>query len=294
MPSGITHELIARSAAALLKKEERALCLAAPDYFYLGAQGPDLYFFYKPLEMKKNLGKVLHRGAVYRWFECLLSALTSRTGTEREKCLAYALGFCTHLEADGEFHPFVYRYLRENSCKKREHQRIENDWDVYFLRTLEGKEVRGYVFPFDLKKLSREGVLYAYLRDAAALFGKKIKKGAFKRMLLLFRWYCLHFHRRHFRYLLPVFPQLYPRRTPAEDVLGGERFSRLAGEKSADALFLLAAERSAERMREFLSALDGTPLPAAFSRHLLTGEKVPQACMAPPSRHPERSEGSGR
>lgn len=276
MPSAITHELIAKSAAALLGKEEKALCFAAPDYFCLGAQGPDLYFFYKPLEMKKNWGKVLHRGTIYRWFGCLLSALSSRGGIEREKCLAYALGFCTHIEADGAFHPFVYRYLKENGLKKKEHQRIENDWDVYFLRTLEEKEARGYAFPFDLKKISREGVLYAYLRDAASLFGKKIKKGAFKRMLLLFRWYCLHFHRRHFRYLLPVFPQLYPRRTPAEDVLGGEKFADLAGEQTADALFLLAAKRSADRMREFISAVGGAPLPDDFSRHLLTGERVPQ------------------
>lgn len=274
MPSSITHELIAKSAAALLNKEERQAISSAPDYFYLGAQGPDLYFFYKPLGMKKNWGKILHRGAIYRWFEAMLAALSSRTGGEREKCLAYALGFCTHLEADAAFHPFVYKYIKENGLKNKSHQRIENDWDVYFAAVMEETDVRGYRFPFDLKKIAREGVLYAYLRDAADVLGKKIEKGAFRRSLRLFKWYCEHFHRKHFRYLLPFFPQLYPNQRPNPAVLEGKDY-RLAGAESADALFLLAAKRAADRMKEFLTALGGAPLPEEFSKHLLTGEKVP-------------------
>ncbi len=274
MPSVITHELIAKSAAALLTSEERQAVAAAPDYYYLGAQGPDLYFFYKPTEGLKNWGRDLHRGTVYRWFSALLSALSSRSGAERGKCLAYALGFCTHLEADGAFHPFVYKYLKENNLKKKEHQRMENDWDVYFAAELEQKDARGYNFPFDLKKIAREGVLFGYLRDAADAFGKKIKKSAFNRMLRIFGWYCKHFHRRHFRYLLPILPALYPRATPDPAILRGEEFTRLSGAESADALFLTAAQHASERVKEFLRSVDGEPLPAAFSRHLLTGEAV--------------------
>ena len=275
MPSTITHELIAKSAAALLKREHRQAALSEPDYYYLGAQGPDLFFFYQP-QKKGNFGKALHRGGLFRWFEALLSALSSRTGEERQKCLAYALGFCTHLEADVAFHPFVYGYLEENHLKKREHQRIENDWDVYFVATLEEKGVRGYKWPFDLKKIAREGVLYAYLRDAANIWGKKIERGAFNRCLRFFRWFLKHFHRKHFRYLLPVLPQLYPRRTPDPEITENPLFSRLTKAENADALFLSAAEHSAERMEEFLTAAEqGSPLSAAFSRHLLTGEEAP-------------------
>ncbi len=274
MPSSITHELIAKSAAALLSKEERQHISAAPDYYYLGAQGPDLYFFYKPQQGKKNWGKILHRGRVYEWFCALIKALSSRTGEERDKCLAYALGFCTHLEADAAFHPFVYGYLKENKFKKSVHQRIENDWDVYFAATLEERSVRAYAWPFDLKKIAREGVLYAYLRDAAALLAITIKKGAFRRALNFFRWFCMHFHRKRFRYLLPFVPQLYPRAVPDPHILGGAQFARLSGEENADALFLTAAQNAACRMEDFLGCLSGSPLPSAFSRHLLTGEKT--------------------
>lgn len=273
MPSSITHELIARSAMALLKAEDRASIERAPDYFYLGAQGPDLFFFCKFFAGKKNFGKRLHRGGLYRWFTAMREEIARRTGEERDKCLAYALGFCTHLEADTAFHPFVYAYLTEKGLKKGEHQRIENDWDVYFAATIDEREVRGYRFPFDLKKIAREGVLFCFVRDSARRLGYDFRKGSFRRALLFFRWYLLHFHRRRFRVFLPIVPQLYPRRTPDPACLGGESFRRITGERDADALYLAAAAGAARRMEEFLAP---SPLPAPFSRHLLTGELMPK------------------
>ena len=274
MPSAITHELIAKSALALLPKEERACAEAAPEYFYLGAQGPDLFFFYRPLSKEYNFGKLLHRGRLYEWFSALLEGLKTRQGETLEKCRAYALGFCTHLEGDSAFHPFVYTYMEENDLKKREHQRIENDWDVYFAATLEEKTVYGYDFPFDLKKIAREGVLYEYVSEAAARMGRTFEKRAFSQMMLLFRRYLIHFHKRHLRYLLPFASKLYPKKIPDPGVIGGEEFFRQSGEKAADAdaLFLVSTDAAARRMQDFLRAAEGSPLPHTFSRHLLTGE----------------------
>ena len=271
MPSSITHELIAKSALALLTEEERTSVERAPDYYYLGAQGPDLLFFYEYFAGAKNFGKILHRGRLYEWFSAMHEELSRRTGEEREKCLAYALGFCTHLEADAAFHPFVYAYLEEKGLKKREHQRIENDWDVYFAATLEEKNVRGYTWPFGLIKIDREGVLYAYLRDCAARLGVELKAKKFSHALRFFRWFLVHFHKKRMRYLLPFAPTLYPRRLPDGAILSGECFTRLSGARDADALLLAAADASAQRMREFLSP---GPLPPAFSRHLLTGKPM--------------------
>ena len=45
MPSSITHELIAEAAAEAFPEEIRRLAGDHPDYFFLGAQGPDLFFF---------------------------------------------------------------------------------------------------------------------------------------------------------------------------------------------------------------------------------------------------------
>lgn len=276
MPSCITHELIAQSARALLPARLRQAVDAAPDYYYLGSQGPDLYFFYKPFSRRKNnLGKVLHREGVYRFSEALLSVLASRKGKEYDRCLAYALGFCSHLEGDAAFHPFVYTYLDETGAKNSVHQRIENDWDVYFLATIRSRSVFHYPFPYDLKRIAHDGVLYAYVRDAAGMLGRRISAGAFGRAVRLYRRYLIHFHKQRGRFLLPFLPAMYPRETWDPAILEGEDFSRLSGKRARDAdeLFLLAARESAERMCEFASCVEsGASLPASFSRHLHTGE----------------------
>lgn len=277
MPSSITHALIAKAALPLLPDAVRAAAEREPDYYLLGAQGPDLFFFYRPLSRKEyNLGKTLHRKNVYEWFSALLSALSGREGEERDKCLSYALGFCSHLSADAVFHPFVYAFLEHTAAPKKTHQIVENDWDVYFLREKEGKSAAGYRFPFSVKKIAREGVLFRYVRDAAASLGREVKKGAFKRMFRIFGWYLHHFHRAHFKYLRPLgFSYLYPRKKPTEGCLNGETFETLSGAKDADELFERAAEQSAERIGAFFEALGGKPLEKElFSRHMLTGESL--------------------
>ncbi len=279
MPSAITHELIADQAKELLPAAKQAAAFA-PDYYFLGAQGPDLFFFYRPLSRKEyNLGKTLHRGKVYAWYNALLHALDGFSGEEYQKCLAYALGFCTHLAADTAFHPFVYAYLKENGCKKKVHQIMENDWDVYFLREMRGKEVVKYPFPFSPRKMIQENVLFRYISSCAKeLERKPLKKGAFGRMLRFYGWYLKHFHRAHGRYLRPLGQgYLYPRTTPAEEFLEGKAYEKRPEGRSADDLFGYAVRGSAERMEAFLSALEGKPLPAPlFSRHMLTGELLPE------------------
>ncbi len=285
MPSSITHELIAREAPL---GDARAAVDAAPDYYYLGAQGPDLFFFLRPLNKKEyNLGKTLHRGSVYEWFSALKDALKTRTGDARDKCLAYALGFCSHLSADVAFHPFVYNYLRENNSPRRVHQIMENDWDVYFLRKLKNGSVWKYAFPFDLKKIDRDGILFAYLRDAAeALHRRPITKRAFHAMMRNFRLYLNYFHRgkgkgwQRFDRLFRIYglSSFFPHETPLDGVLGGDRFAELSENRGedADALFRLAARESAERIEIFYACvLGGDPLPRSpFSRHMLTGKEI--------------------
>ncbi len=277
MPSSITHELIAAQSLSLLRCNARELIERAPDYFYLGAQGPDLFFFYRPLA-GDNLGKLLHRTRVHDWFTALLKALPGHTGEEFEKCLAYALGFCSHLAADIIFHPFVYRYLGETGADRFTHQEIENDWDVYFLASLRGTTPENYRFPFDLKQISADGILFCYLAEAGRLFGRELSASAFRRMLAGFSAYLRHFHRAHGRILKPFLPALYPRETPSPAYLGGGSFQRLANGlgKDADALFRRAAEESAERICAFLEAFNadmGLP-ESLFSFHMLTGERL--------------------
>ncbi len=276
MPSSITHELIARESEELLPAGAKNAISCAPDYYFLGAQGPDLFFFYRPLLSRKhNFGRFLHTQKVYEWFSALMNLLPAE-GRARECCLAYALGFCSHLAADTVFHPFVYNFLRENGNPRYRHQRIENDWDVYFLRALTGRTPYGYAYSFHGKEIVREKILFPYLQACAKAVGKELSPRPFRRMMRLFWLYLTHFHKK--RRPLSTFGlgDLYPRERPDPAVLGGERFSALSLGKGGDAdkLFLAATRESATCISAFFdAAMSNAPLPKTlFSRNLLTGE----------------------
>ncbi len=275
MPSSITHELIAMETLELLPKGAQTAVSRALDYYTLGAQGPDLFFFYRPLS-GFNLGKFLHRNRVAEWFGAMLLSLCDRTGEEFEKCLAYALGFCTHLSADAVFHPFVYRYLEATNSPKGVHQEMENDWDVYFLKSIRGRSPEQYEYPFRLKEMAADGILYRFISDCTQKLGISLSAAPFRTMMRTFSLYLAHFHGRV--HLLSPFglSHLYPNEVPDEAYLRGKQFEALAGAKSADELFLRAANDGAVAVTAFLDAFNADMvLPKdIFSRHMLTGEQI--------------------
>ncbi len=279
MPASITHELVAWEALGLLPEKTREQIFSAPSYYYLGAQGPDLFFFYKPFARGENLGRSLHRTGVKAWFSSMLAALCSFTGREFSRSLAYALGFCTHLAADAVFHPFVYRYLRRTDAPRFTHQEIENDWDVYFSEKLRGERATRYIHPFDLSAVAAEGTLYRFLSETAGRVGKELSPAPFRRMCKEYALYLRHIHARHGRVLRLVgLGKLYPRETPDPSYLGGRDFYDLSDGKGADIdeLFSLAADGAATRVSVFLKAFNAdTVLPdELFSIHMLTGKRI--------------------
>ena len=112
MPSSITHQLIADEALPALPPEAARAAERNYDYYFLGAQGPDVFFFYRPLSKSEpNLGKFLHRERVFDVFTLFSCYLKTLAGEEKERITAYVAGYISHYCADTAFHPFVYNYL---------------------------------------------------------------------------------------------------------------------------------------------------------------------------------------
>ena len=285
MPSAITHELVAEQTLSLLPAEAAQIAHRAPDYYYLGAQGGDLFFFYKPLSKKEgNFGKFLHRHRTYRLFTAMAEYVTHADKEQKQKATAYCLGYITHYSADVCFHPFVYNYLAKTNAKRSVHSLIENDWDVYFLRTRKGREAEHYNFAFSAETLGEEEILFDLFSAIAPTLGREeIKKRPFQRALKNFERYLNFFHGKCYRKSrrlskivgLKALARMYPRRTPNKDFLEGTGFFELSGgiAKNADELFARAAADAARRIPLFLNALSGAPLPREeFNKHLLTGK----------------------
>ncbi len=297
MPSSITHQLIAEESARQLPEEIRTLIGKNPDEFFLGAQGPDVFFFYRVLSRSEyNLGKFLHRFRVFEVFSFFLSALGEGgplrlSSAAREKALSYILGYITHYCADATFHPFVYNYLGENHCEKRVHQQMENDWDVYFLRELRDMSAEKYVYPFDPKEIVKDGTIARLYAALGRKLGREdIEKSKFDGAVKTFGNYLKFFHgscysaqrgfagAERFFHAKPFLGALFPRENPEPDFLSSETFFTLSEErgKNADELFDRAVRESARLMKLFLGCLqDGEPLPKEeFSNGLLTGKPL--------------------
>ena len=290
MPSSITHELIATEAQKRLPAAMQSIVESAPAAYFLGAQGPDPFFFATAKGEGVNFGKFLHRNAVYELFSAFQRFLEALPAAERAVPLAYCLGYVTHYCADVAFHPCVYRYMQQNKLRKREHQRIENDWDVYFARKIAGKEAENYSFPAVVKLENDVKPLWKY---ASAELGRKIPHGAMRSALTGFSKYLRFFHRRCYSsqrrwarfdklFHIRALSCLYPSRSPDQAVLEGERFEQAANMeglppvKTADDLFERAVSQSVYRMMLFYDHIGGMPLPREqFDRHLLTGQHIP-------------------
>ncbi len=291
MPSSITHQLIADEALPALPPEAARAAERNYDYYFLGAQGPDVFFFYRPLSKSEpNLGKFLHREHVFDVFTLFSCYLKTLAGEEKERITAYVAGYISHYCADTAFHPFVYNYLNENKADRFVHQQMENDWDVYFLQSLRGKSAERYVFPFSPKKLSREGALFRLYQYLARKLGRKeLNRKSFRRALSGFEKYLKFFHKKSYASQkrwekAEMFFRaknrlscLYPRSRSNPEFLSGEHYFRLSEErgKDADELFRLSARESARLCAVFFSERAENFLPRKdFSRHFLTGKQL--------------------
>lgn len=298
MPSSITHQLIAEETAKRLPRELKETVDRAPDEYYLGCQGPDMFFFYRIGSKKEyNLGKFLHRYRVFETFEHFLRAVQQdgtnarvpRFGSEeRTQALSYILGYITHYAADSTFHPFVYHYLDVMKSEKFVHQQMENDWDVYFLRELRGRETENFAFAFSYEPLAAHKTvarLYNYL--SKNLERDEVKRRKFENGLKNFCRYLKFFHGKCYRsqrgwarteklfHTKKYLSALYPRKDPEPSFLYGAHYKELTNGKgeNADELFAAAVAEAVRLCGLFYEALEGKPLVRNdFGRGLLTGE----------------------
>ena len=290
MPSSITHFLIADEAQKRLPQPLQGIISAATEMYFLGAQGPDMFFFAKKANKQEgNFGKFLHRNAVYELFCAFLHVLPTLGEEERAAATAYCFGYVTHCCADVAFHPFVYRYLEQNALHKREHQRMENDWDVYFARKLRGMEAERYPYP-DIRTCKNAALLTLWEKASAALGRTPVSRAMLFGGIDNFRRYLAFFHKKcyasnkhwgRFDRLFHIhgLSCFYPAREPDHAILSGEAFERAANADSAlppvrtaDDLLERAVSESAYKILLFSDALGGAQLPKEqFDRHLLTG-----------------------
>lgn len=121
MPAAYAHLTFGRSVLRVLPEgKARTLILANPALFEIGLQGPDILFFYHPLNHHpvNRIGHELHE-------QSALSFLTRPVCQNADDLgLAYLLGFICHYTLDSECHTLVEYFIEKTG---KGHSDIETD-----------------------------------------------------------------------------------------------------------------------------------------------------------------------
>lgn len=160
MPAFATHYFYAIDILLKLDEETKERLEKYFSYYKMGAQGPDIYYFYKP--MKKNYisdyGKELHKTP---FSNIINEAIPRIKKHDDEGALIYLLGVSTHHTLDNAMH----KLINEVTKNKNEHNILEADLEYEILNN-HLKKYEPYKF--------RRNLLISYPAGKKKAFGHQI------------------------------------------------------------------------------------------------------------------------
>lgn len=158
MPAATTHAEFAREWKNTLPLDEQKK-IANPNMFYLGAQGPDLFFFSDAGMGKKtlrNYGSLMHQQSPFETLKFM-----NRYAGEDPDLISYIYGYISHYALDSCAHPLIFydaRFMGDSQDTETvRHFRVEaiidrimlqkngrdiSDYDTDILTALSEKDIR--------------------------------------------------------------------------------------------------------------------------------------------------------
>ncbi|MDR1781663.1 MAG: zinc dependent phospholipase C family protein [Bacilli bacterium] len=130
MPAFAAHYVFSREVYKKLSPDIKELIKKykeSVDYYDLGAQGPDIFFFYKPYK-KNNIssyGSSLHRKRARNLFVNAIERVSKEEEWTREMLMVYLFGLCNHFTLDSCAHPIINKATKNFS----EHMLLESELD---------------------------------------------------------------------------------------------------------------------------------------------------------------------
>jgi len=184
MPDLLTHVAFAREMQDLMDSRQRELTRSRQRLYELGAQGPDIFFYYGHRPGRKHkklagLGGMLHNRETDRFLLEGFRQARQLPLEKQEDLEAYMLGFVCHYALDTRCHPYIYAFsgYRFNYPERmveytRRHVVFEGILDVLVYRERTGREasrVRSWeLFPEELPQVVDDfykDVLHNLYRD---------------------------------------------------------------------------------------------------------------------------------
>ena len=293
MPYLYTHQILAEQIRKQLP-ETVLNYIPKLNEFYLGAQGGDVFYFYKLREGQKNLGKYLHRKNIYRVFSNFLEIARSL----HPSITSYIAGYITHYAGDIVFHPYIYARLaaleqeETDNWKGNRHALIESDLDGYYVQKFKNVSPLEYKYPLSYSAIDVEPLFLLLENSTEERSKKNVRLHAFKTALKRFfrynRWLQdrtggkknLVYGFENFLKIPHTVSSLIHRADYDESYfnLTREKWhypedNNQVSNDGAEELFARATSEGVRLITLFFTCMEeGTPLPREdFSKHFLTG-----------------------
>ena len=182
MPGLLTHYLAGQRLKSCLKEESQKILETNEKLYTLGAQGPDIFFYYFPGLMYKQthgLGTLMHNSDLGMF---ILDMANQCRRSKNEAVFAYTCGYVMHYALDSTAHPYVYgRTTTEGASNIKngaDHRDFETSIDILMLGRLLDKKPNDLVH-FELisaPKTDLQAAAHAASSAIATVYGRAISR----------------------------------------------------------------------------------------------------------------------
>ncbi|MEG1017317.1 MAG: zinc dependent phospholipase C family protein, partial [Oscillospiraceae bacterium] len=170
MADFITHSTFADDILEYAHFDLKQHCARHANLFRLGAQGPDLFFYFEIRRHSLSYGRIgsnLHKALSVEDVLSKVSALKSTDNDFGEK-IAFLLGFACHLSLDSFVHPYIKerepQIAKLENCSNRcAHIKLETQFEAYQYGERTGKKPSAFNWHMDLPLNDRERQIAAEL-----------------------------------------------------------------------------------------------------------------------------------
>lgn len=158
MPGAYAHITAARLAAENidavpgLPQEAKPLILENLEFVQLGALGPDFPYLDLYHRDNKAWADAMHYNSVDKRILTGIGVAAGMQGDDRDRALAWLLGFTAHVITDVTIHPIVEAKVGRYEGHELEHRICEMHQDVYIFTTRSGLDFQRAEF---LKRMTR-------------------------------------------------------------------------------------------------------------------------------------------
>ena len=153
MPGLITHYICADVCLNRLQNEAAKTVLQKNRPMYnVGAQGPDVFFYYLPSLYKKKIyrmGNVIHKTKINAFFASVIRLADNIEDVrDKQTVLSYLSGYLTHYALDANTHPYIYYKSGFKTTGDRtsairhsvNHRQFETNIDVLMLQLISSEK----------------------------------------------------------------------------------------------------------------------------------------------------------